>query len=64
VDLARTLGRTTIAEGIEDEAEVTGLLALGCKVGQGHLLGPAVDAATLELAAGLAGASLPDTVRS
>ena len=36
MDLSRTLGRTAIAEGIEEQAEVDGLLMLGCELGQGR----------------------------
>ena len=35
MDLGRTLGRTAIAEGIEEQVELDGLLALGCELGQG-----------------------------
>ena len=41
---ARTLGRTTIAEGIEEQIELEGLVELGCELGQGHHLGRPVDA--------------------
>ena len=39
VSLARTLGITTIAEGIETESQRQILLSLGCDFGQGYLLG-------------------------
>ncbi len=48
MDLGRTLGRTAIAEGIEEQVELDGLLALGCELGQGMHFGSAADAATLE----------------
>ena len=48
MDLGRTLGRTAIAEGIEEQVELDGLLALGCELGQGMHFGGALDAATLE----------------
>jgi diguanylate cyclase (GGDEF)-like protein/PAS domain S-box-containing protein len=48
MDLSRTLGRTAVAEGIEEQAELDGLLALGCELGQGLLFGGAVAAAELE----------------
>jgi diguanylate cyclase (GGDEF)-like protein len=48
MDLGRTLGRTAIAEGIEEQVELEGLLALGCELGQGMQFGSATDAATLE----------------
>lgn len=37
VDLARDLGMTPLAEGIEDERQRDQLLALGCNAGQGYL---------------------------
>jgi diguanylate cyclase (GGDEF)-like protein/PAS domain S-box-containing protein len=57
MDLGRTLGRTAIAEGIEEQVELDGLLALGCELGQGLHFGGAVDAATLEGQLGLLQAS-------
>jgi diguanylate cyclase (GGDEF)-like protein/PAS domain S-box-containing protein len=48
LDLSRTLGRTAVAEGIEEQAELDGLLALGCELGQGLLFGAAVSATELE----------------
>ena len=39
MDLGRTLGRTAIAEGIEEQTELDGLLALGCELGQGRTSG-------------------------
>jgi EAL domain-containing protein (putative c-di-GMP-specific phosphodiesterase class I) len=57
MDLGRTLGRTAIAEGIEEQVELDGLLALGCELGQGVHFGGAVDATTLEHDLGLLQAS-------
>jgi diguanylate cyclase (GGDEF)-like protein/PAS domain S-box-containing protein len=57
LDLARTLGRTAIAEGIEEQIELEGLVELGCELGQGHHLGRPVDARTLEGQLGLYPAS-------
>jgi EAL domain-containing protein (putative c-di-GMP-specific phosphodiesterase class I) len=37
ITLGETLGLDTVAEGIEVEAEVAALLALGCVAGQGFL---------------------------
>jgi diguanylate cyclase (GGDEF)-like protein len=54
LELARTLGLTVIAEGIETEAQVSTLLELGCPLGQGFHLGrprPALEGGLLELAA-------------
>ena len=53
MDLGRTLGRTAIAEGIEEQIELDGLLALGCELGQGRYFGPAVPAEELEVALSL-----------
>lgn len=53
MDLGRTLGRSAIAEGIEEQIELDGLLELGCELGQGLHFGGAVDAATLERTLGL-----------
>ncbi|MGK2948448.1 MAG: putative bifunctional diguanylate cyclase/phosphodiesterase [Acidimicrobiales bacterium] len=61
MDLARTLGRSTIAEGIEERIELDGLLSLGCELGQGFHFGGAVSAAQLEEDLGLVG---PDAVRA
>jgi diguanylate cyclase (GGDEF)-like protein/PAS domain S-box-containing protein len=52
VQLARTLGLTPVAEGVETEDQREFLLELGCALAQGYLLGPPV--APSELAAGLA----------
>jgi diguanylate cyclase (GGDEF)-like protein/PAS domain S-box-containing protein len=57
MDLSRTLGRVAIAEGIEEQLEVEGLLALGCELGQGHHFGRPADAATLERELNLLSAS-------
>ena len=61
MDLARTLGRTTIAEGIEEQAELDGLLALGCELGQGRHFGLARPAAELEAALSLLPGAPPAT---
>ena len=37
--LARALGMDAIAEGIETQAQYDTLLAMGCRFGQGYLLG-------------------------
>jgi EAL domain-containing protein (putative c-di-GMP-specific phosphodiesterase class I) len=50
MDLGRTLGRSAIAEGIEEQTELDGLLALGCELGQGTHFGPAQSAEELEAA--------------
>ena len=57
IDLGRTLGRIVIAEGIEEQSELDGLLALGCELGQGRRFAGAVDADTLTRDLGLAQAT-------
>ncbi len=37
VELSHTLGMTSLAEGVETEAQMAALRALGCDVGQGYL---------------------------
>ncbi|NNE74206.1 MAG: EAL domain-containing protein [Acidimicrobiales bacterium] len=37
IEMARSLGRSTVAEGIEDEATATLLTELGCDMAQGYL---------------------------
>lgn len=45
VDIARRMGVSTVAEGIETAAQLEKLRELGCDVGQGYLLGrPMADA--------------------
>jgi EAL domain-containing protein (putative c-di-GMP-specific phosphodiesterase class I) len=39
IELAKTLGVTVIAEGIETQEQVSALIALGCEYGQGFYLG-------------------------
>jgi len=50
MDLSRTLGRAAIAEGIEEQSELDGLLKLGCELGQGRHFGAAQPAHELEAA--------------
>ncbi|HET9443426.1 MAG TPA: EAL domain-containing protein, partial [Acidimicrobiales bacterium] len=45
VELARGLGMATVAEGIEDEAQLAALKAVGCSHGQGYHLSRPVPAA-------------------
>lgn len=47
VALAKELGLTVVAEGVETDAQRQALIALGCRSGQGHLFSPAVPAADL-----------------
>jgi EAL domain-containing protein (putative c-di-GMP-specific phosphodiesterase class I) len=44
IGLARALGCSVVAEGIETESQAGRLLATGCEVGQGFLFSPAVAA--------------------
>jgi diguanylate cyclase (GGDEF)-like protein len=56
IDLARNLGLTVVAEGIETEAVLSHLVGLGCDTGQGYLISrpqPA-DALTASLKTGFA----------
>jgi EAL domain-containing protein (putative c-di-GMP-specific phosphodiesterase class I) len=46
--LAKTLGIAVAAEGIENEAQLSRLLALGCEEWQGHYFSVPVDAAGFE----------------
>jgi len=52
VDLAWRLGKTTVAEGVETEAQRQLLAAMGCDIGQGYLIGRPVPAT--EIAARIA----------
>jgi diguanylate cyclase (GGDEF)-like protein/PAS domain S-box-containing protein len=47
--LARELGRQTVAEGVETEAQLEQLKALGCDFGQGYLFSRPLFADTAEL---------------
>jgi diguanylate cyclase (GGDEF)-like protein len=52
VDFASLLGLRTVAEGVEEEAQLQQLRELGCSSVQGYLFSPAVDAqSALRLAA-------------
>ena len=43
VDMARTLGIETVAEGVETQAQADVLKELGCTYGQGYLFGRPID---------------------
>ena len=47
VEIGRSLGLATIAEGIETPAQLERLRALGCGLGQGFLLGRPLDSAVI-----------------
>jgi diguanylate cyclase (GGDEF)-like protein/PAS domain S-box-containing protein len=53
IQLARTLGLTPVAEGVESEEQCRFLLDRGCALAQGHLLGAPVPPS--DFAAGIAG---------
>ena len=42
--LGRTLGVQVVAQGIETNEQLRGLMRLGCDLGQGRLLSPNLDA--------------------
>ena len=48
IRVARTLGMTTVAEGIETEGQAALMLRLECDLGQGFLYSPPLEAADLE----------------
>jgi EAL domain-containing protein (putative c-di-GMP-specific phosphodiesterase class I) len=48
IDLGRTLGLKTVAEGIEQPTQVAELTALGCDVGQGYHFARPLDGQALE----------------
>jgi diguanylate cyclase (GGDEF)-like protein len=48
VDLARNLGMRVVAEGVEDEAQLTVVRDAGCDFVQGYLLGRPMPAAEME----------------
>jgi EAL domain-containing protein (putative c-di-GMP-specific phosphodiesterase class I) len=58
VELGRTLGLVTLAEGIEEDSQLEGLRNEQCDSGQGFIFSRPVDPATIEalLAAGAVGA--------
>jgi diguanylate cyclase (GGDEF)-like protein len=67
VDLADIFGLTVIAEGIERPEQRERLLALGCDLGQGHLLSeplPPAEADALLLRVGLLGGPAPESARA
>ena len=48
VNLAKDLGLSISADGVESGAQADALLALGCTTHQGHLYSPAITATALE----------------
>jgi len=49
VDLAATLGMASLAEGVERPEQAAYLRQAGCRLGQGHLWGPAMAARDLAI---------------
>ena len=49
VGLSRALGVETIAEGVENQAQVTLLMAAGCNSAQGYLFGKPLPITTREI---------------
>lgn len=52
IQMARSLGLETLAEGIEDQCTADELLRLGCELGQGYLLARPVPATVIPALAG------------
>jgi EAL domain-containing protein (putative c-di-GMP-specific phosphodiesterase class I) len=48
VTLAHSLGMQAVAEGLETDAHVRELRALGCDLGQGNFFSPPVDGRAFE----------------
>jgi EAL domain-containing protein (putative c-di-GMP-specific phosphodiesterase class I) len=44
ISMAKNLGHTLVAEGVEDELQRARLASMGCDVGQGYLFGRPVPA--------------------
>jgi sensor c-di-GMP phosphodiesterase-like protein len=61
IELGRTLGLLTLAEGIETHEQLEGLRAEGCNHGQGFLFSGPVDAAQVAMLLETARASRPVT---
>ena len=49
LDMAHTLGMEVVAEGVEDNEQITRLISLGCEFGQGFLFSKPVSAQEAEL---------------
>jgi EAL domain-containing protein (putative c-di-GMP-specific phosphodiesterase class I) len=61
-DLARRLGATCIAEGVEDADQLSRLRQMGCHMAQGFHFAPALPPKELEQL--VSGSGLPSTVRA
>lgn len=55
IELARTFGLTTIAEGVETEHQATRVVSLGADLAQGYLWSKPLDADALAALPGLRG---------
>jgi EAL domain-containing protein (putative c-di-GMP-specific phosphodiesterase class I) len=67
IDLARNLGLTVVAEGIETEAVLNHLIGLGCDTGKGYLISrpqPANQLTSTLSRSGKAGSTLTGTYRA
>ena len=67
IDLARNLGPTVVAEGIETEAVLNHLIALGCDTGQGYFISrpqPPEQLTSTLSRSGNAGSTLAGTYRA
>jgi len=62
IKIAKTLGLTVVAEGIENEAQLDLLVSMGCEYGQGNLLGRPVEAADAMASARARSAPRVDTI--
>jgi EAL domain-containing protein (putative c-di-GMP-specific phosphodiesterase class I) len=62
IKIAKTLGLTVIAEGIENEAQRDLLISMGCEYGQGNLLGRPAEAADAKAPARARPAPRVDTI--
>jgi EAL domain-containing protein (putative c-di-GMP-specific phosphodiesterase class I) len=54
IQLAHSLGKTTVAEGVETEEQLLRLRRLGCDTAQGYLLGMPVPGHDIDQLLGLA----------
>ena len=62
IKIAKTLGLTVVAEGIENEAQRDLLISMGCEYGQGNLLERPVEAADVKARARARSARRVDTI--
>jgi EAL domain-containing protein (putative c-di-GMP-specific phosphodiesterase class I) len=48
IDLAHSLGLTSVAEGVETSGQLTALRSMGCDLGQGYFWSPGIPAAEVD----------------